>query len=91
MARTAPISIRLDPETQRELEQMSAETGIPMSSLARMAIEAAIAAYRSNGGHIEVPLRFQAVRYVQSGDSHSRLVAENRPARRTKATKTDRA
>lgn len=91
MARTSPISIRLDPETQRELEQMSEETGIPMSSLARMAIEAAISAYRSNGGHIEVPLRFQAVKYAQSEDSASRLVAENRPARRPKTTKAGRA
>jgi antitoxin component of RelBE/YafQ-DinJ toxin-antitoxin module len=77
MARSAPISIRLDAETQAELERMSAETGIPMSSLARMAIEAALKAYRENGQRIEVPFRFRTVRYPTPEDPPSEMVAED--------------
>lgn len=80
MARTAPVSIRLDTELQTELERMSDETGIPMSTLMRMAIEAAVKAYRENGGRIEIPLRFTAISlpYPDTGDPPSQMVAEER-------------
>lgn len=85
MARTAPISIRLDPETQSQLEQMSAATGITMSNLARMAIEAALRSYHENGQRIEVPFRFEAIKYPPSGNDPEQLVAEEPPTGRTKS------
>lgn len=78
MARNSPISIRLDPEVQQELEHMSRETGLPMSTLARMAIEAAIRAFRKKGGRLELPLHFEAVTYSQGTDRSERMVAEER-------------
>lgn len=75
MARSAPVSIRLDPELQSELEQMSAETGIAMSTLMRIAIEAAVKAYRENGHRIEFPLRF-TVPYRNREEPPSQMVAE---------------
>lgn len=77
MARSAPISIRLDADTQAELERMSSETGIPMSALARMAIEAALRAYHENGQRIEVPFRFRTIPYPTRDDPPSEMVAED--------------
>lgn len=79
MARSAPISIRLDPKTQRELEQMSVSTGIPVSALARMAIEAALKTYHDNGDRIEVPFRFQTFRYPTDSAPPAQFAAEERP------------
>lgn len=89
MARTTPISIRLDAETQKELEHLSKETSVPVSAIVRMAIEAAVRSYVDNGRRLVLPLKFEATNTIpyQQPEEKAPKVAETRPRKRAKKKK----
>lgn len=52
------FSVRLDPALREELRALSKRTKINESTLAVMAIEAALEQAKSNGGYLIIPLKF---------------------------------
>ena len=64
----APLSVRLDPETDERIELVAEKLGIKKHTLARMAIEAAIDAVEQNDYQLVVPIRFDVKRIAKPKD-----------------------
>lgn len=54
----APLSIRLDPETDERLELVAEELGLTKHGLAQMAVKAAVRAIAENNYKLVLPIRF---------------------------------
>jgi hypothetical protein len=64
----APLSLRLDAETEERLELVAEKTGIKKHTLAQMAVEAAINAIEANGFEIVLPIKFDVTRIPTARD-----------------------
>lgn len=89
MKRNAPISLRIDPEFEKRLEECARLTKIPKYKLALMALEAVVEATEEYGYQLVVPVKFVPVnvpsRSVPIDEEplaalrHPESIAEDRP------------
>jgi predicted DNA-binding protein len=57
----APLSLRVDPDVERRLEECAKQTGIPKYTLALMAIKAVVEATEQHNYKLVVPVKFEPV------------------------------
>ena len=56
--KTSMMTIRLTAQQRQDLERIALETGVEVSQLIRMAIEALLKHYRAHGNKLTLPLDF---------------------------------